>query len=264
MRKKSDSDRGYIKRILIGAVATCILAADPLGALAGETGTPHKKPSVAEPGIYSSIADEGLSATVCGGNMSIIKAACDKAHSDPDGKDYSDDTDGGVGKIFKLIDRQTTKILNLAPSVDTNPEDRARALYLLGLILRALDEFYLKSNYVELKIEAANGSSKAFDPYNVEPINWTKVGKDARSIEIAGFKFGDFDKSTAKTVEGAKKFDTATYFSIARELSVKESMREWNTLERLIRVKYPAKAAEIMVALKTASCPAGFKPESEE
>jgi hypothetical protein len=63
-----------------------------------------------------------------------------------------------------------------------------------------------------------------------------------------------------KLPEGAKKLDNATYFSIAKELSVKEAQREWNTIERLIRVKYPAKAAEIIVALKNASCPANFKP----
>ena len=192
----------------------------------------------------------------------MIKAACTEAHSDPDGKDWSDDSEGGVSKIFKFIDRETSKILNLAASADTSPEDRARALHHFGLILRALQEFYLKSNYLELKIESSK--DKAFDPYNIEPINWTRVGKDPRSIEIAGFKFGDFDKASVKSPEGAKKVDTATYFSMSKELSVKEMLREWNTIERLIKVRYPQKATEIGVALKNASCPANVKSDADD
>lgn len=211
--------------------------------------------------IFAQIADDGLSGTICGGNLQIIKNACSEVHSDPDGKDWSDDTESGVEKSFKYVDRQTTKILNFAATADTNAEDRARVLYRFGLVLRALEEFYLKSNYVELKMEASPAN---FDPYNIEPLNWTKVGKDARSVAIAGFKFGESDKSSAKLPEGAKKFGDATYHSMAKELCVKEAQREWNTIERLIKVRYPQRASEIMVALKNATCRASFKPEVDE
>jgi hypothetical protein len=211
--------------------------------------------------LFAQIADDGLSGTICGGNLQIVKNACAEAHSDPDGKDWSDDVDSGVEKSFKYIDRQTSKILNFAASADTNAEDRARVLYRFGLVLRALEEFYLKSNYVELKMEASPAN---FDPYNIEPVNWTKVGKDARSIAIAGFKFGQFDKSSVEFPEGGKKLSDATYHSMAKELCVKEAQREWNTVERLIKVRYPQRASEITVALKNATCPANFKPEADE
>ena len=211
--------------------------------------------------IYGQIADDGLSGTIGSGNLAIIKAACDEEHSDPDGKNWSDDADGGVGRFFKFMDRETSKTLNLAASADTNSEDRAKALHHFGLILRGLEEFYLMSNYLELKAES---SDRQLDPYNIDPINWTKIGKDPRSIAMTGFKFGEFDKSTAQTPEGAKMINKASYFSMARELAVKETSREWNTVERLIRVRYPQRAAEIMVALKNATCPSGIKFDSDE
>ena len=245
----------HMDRIFANVVAAILLTA---GANSGYA--EPSKTAKPENSLFAQIADEGLSGTVCSGNLQIIKSACSEAHSDPDGKDWSDDTDAGVGKIFKYIDRQTSKILNLAGSADTNADDRARALYRFGLVMRALEEFYLKSNYLELKI-AADGN---LDPYSIEPINWTKVAKGSRSIAQTGFKFGEFDKSSAKSPLGAKKLGTATYFSMAKELSVREAQREWNTIERLIRVRYPQKAAEIAIALKNASCPEGFKPDIED
>lgn len=227
-----------------------------------QSGKSDDAPSnVSNTAIFAQIADDSLSGTICSGNLQLIKSACSEAHSDPDGKDWSDDSESGVEKSFKYVDRQTTKILNLAATADTSAEDRARVLYRFGLVLRALEEFYLKSNYVELKMEASPAN---FDPYNIEPLNWTKVGKDTRAIAIAGFKFGEFDKSSAKLPEGAKKLGDATFHSMAKELCVKEAQREWNTIERLIKVRYPQRASEITVAVKNATCPASFTPEVDE
>jgi hypothetical protein len=253
MLKHRAVSNSYIDRIRLGFFVLSILFVSPDIALCEPASVPVSKATTA---LFAQIAEDGLSGTVNGGNLSIIKAACQQAHSDPDGKDWSDDSDAGVAKIFRFTDRETAKMLNLAASVDTNSEDRAKFLHQFGLVLRGLQEFYLKSNYLELKLEASNNQ---IDPYNVELINWTKVGHDARSIAIAGYKFGDYDKSSPKLPEGAKSFDKATYYSIAKELAVKESLREWNTIERLIRVKYPQRATDIVTALKTASCPADIK-----
>jgi hypothetical protein len=249
-----DAHMDYISRAILIA---CMLAASPQVASSEPAGGAAKAASV----LFAQIADEGLSGTVNGGNLTIIKSACQQAHSDPDGKDWADDVDGGVAKIFRFTDRETAKMLNLAATADTNSEDRAKLLHRFGFVLRALEEFYLKSNYLELKLES---SDKQVDPYNIEPINWTKIGHDSRSIAMSGFKFGDYDKSSVKLPEGAKTIDKVTYYSMAKELAVKESLREWNTVERLIRVKYPQRASEILTALKNASCPANVKFDSED
>jgi len=256
MLKQSRNCRGYAGCIFVGVALVGLFIFASSRALCGS-------PAVsAERGIFGQIVEEGLSGTVCSANLTVIKSACNQEHSDQDGKDWSDDTELGVGKIFKFIDRQTAKMLNLAGSADTNPVDRAKFLFHFGLVMRALSEFYLRSNYVELKIESQGG--KPFDCYNIEPINWTRVGKDPRAIAIAGFKFGEFDKSSPKLPEGAKKLEHATYFSVSKELTVKEAQREWNTVERLIRVRYPQKAAEIVIALKNAGCAGDFKPDVED
>jgi hypothetical protein len=207
---------------------------------------------------------DGLTGTICNGNLEIVKMACSVAHSDGEGKDWSDDaSEAGVSRLFMYVDRQTKKILNLAGSADTSPDERAKALYHLGLVVRGMEEFYLKSNYLEQKIQESD-TPKSLDPYNIEPINWTRIGKDQKSILNSGLRFGDFDKSSPKTTEGAKKIEAATYFSMAKELAFKETQRQWNTIERLIRVRYPQKATEIVIALKNASCDKNFKPDSED
>jgi hypothetical protein len=245
----------------IERICCALLVASSLGTVSESARSEPASGAKTAPASFAQIADDGLSGTISGGNLAIIKSACQQVHSDPDGKDWSDDADGGVAKIFRFTDRETAKVLNLAATADTSSEDRAKLLHRFGLVLRALEEFYLKSNYLELKVES---SDKQIDPYNIEPINWTKIGHDSRSIAMTGFKFGDYDKTSAKLPEGAKTIDKVTYYSMAKELAVKESLREWNTIERLIRVKYPQRATEIMTALKTASCPANVKFDSED
>jgi hypothetical protein len=256
MLKLKSITNAHIERICCALLVASSISAIPELVLSEPAGGAKTAPA-----LFGQIADDGLSGTVGGGNLAIIKAACQQIHSDPDGKDWSDDADGGVAKIFRFTDRETAKMLNLAATADTNSEDRAKLLHRFGLVVRALEEFYLKSNYLELKVEAAD---KQVDPYNIEPINWTKIGHDSRSIAMTGFKFGEFDKTSAKLPEGAKAIDKSTYYSMARELAVKECLREWNTIERLIRVKYPQRATEIMTALKTATCPANVKFDSDD
>jgi hypothetical protein len=251
----------FIIDMHIERICCAILVASSIGAIPESAWSEPAGGAKAAPILFAQIADDGLLGTVGGGNLAIIKAACQQIHSDPDGKDWSDDADGGVAKIFHFMDRETSKMLNLAATADTNSEDRAKLLHRFGMVLRALEEFYLRSNYLELKVES---SGNQVDPYNIEPINWTKIGHDARSIAITGFKFGDFDKTSPRLPEGAKTIDKSTYYSMARELAVKESLREWNTIERLIKVKYPQRATEIMTALKTATCPANVKFESDD
>ncbi len=101
-----DAHMGCISRAVLIA---CMLAASPQVASSEPAGGP-KAASV----LFAQIADDGLSGTVNGGNLTIIKSACQQAHSDPDGKDWADDVDGGVAKIFRFLDRETAKMLNLA------------------------------------------------------------------------------------------------------------------------------------------------------
>ena len=256
MLKQSSKRPGHARRIFFTVLLVVFLIFGSSQAWCDSLAVPSER------GIFGQIVEEGLSGTVCSANLAVIKSACNEEHSDQDGRDWSDDTELGVGKIFRFVDRQTAKMLNLAGSADINPVDRAKFLFHFGLVMRALTEFYLRSNYLELKIESQ--TAQPFDPYKIEPINWTRVGKDQRAIAIAGFKFGEFDKSSPKLPEGAKKLKQATYFSMSKELTVKEAQREWNTVERLIRVRYPQKAPEIVIALKNAGCAGDFKPDSED
>jgi hypothetical protein len=46
-----------------------------------------------------------------------------------------------------------------------------------------------------------------------------------------------------------------TYYQIARALAIRETQRQWDLFQALVRRRYAAHAAAITTAFKQASCP---------
>jgi hypothetical protein len=211
---------------------------------------------------YRGILEEALGGTICSANLKVIEEACEKSDSVLDKKSLAN----GKGEaapamtrqLLSFTDRETKKIIDFAGAADTDPEDRARSLYHFGQLMRTLQDFYFYSNYLELKIEDSHPAE--IDPYNIELLNWSRTSREPGEIAAMGFEYGGMDKTSVSEIEGAKTCGKATYFSIARELALKETQRQWNTIDRLIHVKYPQRANEISAAMKNASCPPEFKP----
>jgi hypothetical protein len=242
---------------IIAAIAICdiAMATSALGKPDSAASQPREK-------LYRAVIAEALTGTVCSANLNVIAEACEKSDSVLDKKALANgkgETAPAVTRqVLSSTDRETKKIIDFAGAADTDPGDRARALYHFGQLMHTLQDFYFLSNYLELKIEDSNPGN--LDPYNIEPINWSRTSREPHDIAVLGFEYGGIDKTSASEIEGAKKFGNATYFSMARELALKETQRQWNTIERLIHIKYPERSAEITKAMKNASCPADFKP----
>ncbi len=219
--------------------------------------------------IHREIIEEALSGTISSANLKIVVDGCAKDIAISDKKAILDATGETAApftnRLFSGADREIKRVINFAGQADTNADDRARALYHLGQVLRPLQDFYLFSNYLELKLADKN----VLDPYGIELINWSKTARDSRSAPSSGskfeslssFEYGDRDKSSPAQAEGAKTFGKATYFSMAKELALKETQRQWNVIERLLNVKYAERAPKIINALKNGSCPENFDPE---
>ncbi|MDR3614038.1 MAG: hypothetical protein P4L53_10740 [Candidatus Obscuribacterales bacterium] len=207
--------------------------------------------------IYRSVIDDSLSSTICDTNRKIIADACAQNDSVLDYKNLvtavGDDANPITAKIFSYADRETRKIINFAGNADTSAEDRANALHHLGLLLRPMLDFYFRSNYIELKLEEGDPLRRPA-PYDIEPLKLAQVGHDAQSISRHGFEYGDIDKTQPTSTQGKKLYEKATYHSIVKELGVKETQRRWNTIEQLIKVKFPQKSAQIIAALKQSKC----------
>ena len=207
--------------------------------------------------IYRSIVNDSLTGTICDTNLKIVADACAENDSVLDYKSLkeakAEDANAVTAKIFSYQERETRKIINFAADSDTNAESRANALQHFGLLLRPMQDFYFRSNYLELKVEQPN-PLKPPAPYEIEPLRMSQVGRDAQTIARYGFEYGDIDKTHATDAQGQKLYQKAAYHAMCKELAIKETQRQWNTVEQLIKVKFPQKSAQIITALKQSKC----------
>jgi len=201
--------------------------------------------------IHEQITQEALKGTICDVNLNIIvkgSSAADVAGAEGAKDPRRHFKTGELVKCLALIDREKRKLINYAQNADTDEKARARALFLLGQAMHPLQDFYSRSNYIELK-------EKKFkdDPYSMSLADWTEL-LDADSKTGTGLKFDGFDKSTPTSEEGKKTIGGATYHKLARELALRETQRQWNLIETLIRNKAEKRGADVITAMTQSPC----------
>ena len=203
--------------------------------------------------IHDQIIHDALGNLFTPANLSIITRSCD-SQDKVESEEASDRKRHFQGddfrKSFAFMDRQKKLALDYAATADSNEKDRARALYHLGLVLHTAEDFYSETNYLETAIARIKRSGRLPDPYDIEPVDWTKLSADWGSLEHGA----EISKANGDTAEGKMLIGDVTYFAAAKELAVKESLRQWNILETLIKVRYPQRATTILTALTQASC----------
>jgi len=240
--------------------------------------------------VHEQITREALAGTISDANLSFIVKSCNS--QDAPGSDSLSDPrrhfqDGNFSGALGYIDREKKQALNYAADADADPQNRAQSLRHFGLMLHTVQDFYSRTNYLELQLENA---SKRQDPYSIEVVDWAKVpdgylGKTSgaaltsvackassatttsdqgtKSKEPAGSKGqADLSKDNGSTAEGKKAVGSSTYFKVARDLAVRETQRQWNLFETLIRGRFHARADAIIAALKQASPDAKASPDS--
>ncbi len=125
-----------------------------------------------------------------------------------------------------------------------------------GQLLLAAQDFYSRSDYLE--VQSARLSEKlgknGFDPYNIELVDWNKML--AATKQNQALIYGPATQAKEDSTQGKAALASTTYFKAARELAVRETSRQWEVLETLIKQRYHDRAITILAALKQASCPA--------
>lgn len=169
-----------------------------------------------------------------------------------------------ITSSLRFIEREKTRALNYACESDTDGQLRGQALAHFGELLHSVQDFYSRSNYLELMF---TNSSFKNDPYSVPLVDWQKVPDGYPGLET--FRAGkaetvSFVKDSA-TTEGGKKMVSGgvSYFQVAKDLAVRESQRQWNLFETMIRNRCGARAAAVIAALKQAS-PEAAKPPADK
>lgn len=205
---------------------------------------------------HDDITHDALAQTFVDSNLNLIQRACDsqiKSGSEAAKEARRHFTDDSFSKSLNYIDREKKLVLDYAASSDTNTMDRARALYHFGLLLHTAQDFYSHTNYLELTAgQRLKTKGDIGDPYSLELVNWAKL-PSGRENGLSTSP--DIYKEDSKSAEGNISIGNVNYYKAARELALKESIRQWNSIESLIKIRFPSRCAAILAALKQASVP---------
>lgn len=203
--------------------------------------------------IHGEIIKEALGNRVSPKNLRLLIDVADKTFPTSGQYFFSK---GKLKSSASFMQREQMKAINFAHDADTNPKDRYRALKHLGMMLRASEDFYSHSKYVE--IEAAREQArkdKVFDPYQMELFDWSKLNSLAY-LEYEGMHVDDGGRPMETEEEGSARLGSATYYKVARELAVRETARQFEIFMALVKQKYKARNLTITTALREASAPA--------
>ncbi len=166
---------------------------------------------------------------------------------------------GNLAAALSYIDREKKKALNCAAEADGDVQSRADALRHFGLMLHCVQDFYSRSNYLEIELELP--ACRA-NPFDIPLVDWSKLPDGYEGalsgLGLAAARHTDkadekLNKDSELTPEGKKIVSgKISYYSVARELAVRETQRQWNLFEALIRARCPERSAAVIAALKQA------------
>jgi hypothetical protein len=210
--------------------------------------------------IHDQITKDALNGTVCDANIKFMNQASDS--QDQDGTAAAAEsrrhfTDSNLTPALGYIDRERKQALNYAGNADTDQDDRAQCLRHLALLMHTAQDFYSRSNYVELQLQ---NPEKRSDPYNIDLVDWTKVQTGVLAAISSGNV--ELNKDNSATDEGKKAIGKTTYFNVAKDLAMRETQRQWNLFESLIRARFGNRAPAIIAALKNATIAEGTSADS--
>lgn len=201
----------------------------------------------------SSIIKEALAGTVCDRNLAVIVEGAYFQNSklnQPKIKPARHFESKNLKKSFRYIDKERKKVLNAALEAGPDPEMRTRTLFHFGMMIHTINSLYRNTNYLANKIQEAkrvNVSGTVKDPYSIDLVDWSKItSKQTGSLEWIS------PKPRNKLLK--KKIGSTTYAKVARGLAIRETLRQWDFLEALIRSRYSKSADTIIAALKQAGC----------
>ncbi len=201
--------------------------------------------------IHEQLTQEALNGTICDANLKLILkgvSAADVAGAEGANDPRRHFKTGELTKCLAVVDREKRKLINYSHNADTDEKSRARVLFIFGQVLHTLQDFYSRSNYIELREHQFKD-----DLFSMDLADWTEL-QQAESKVGTLLKYEGFDKSTPKSEEGKKSIAGTTYFKVARELALRETQRQWNLMETLIRNKAEKRATEVISAITQAPC----------
>ncbi|MBS2007734.1 MAG: hypothetical protein JST01_11880 [Cyanobacteria bacterium SZAS TMP-1] len=240
-------------------IAACVVGLGWLGA--AETARAFTSRDSDGQSLHGKIVREALSSTLNSTNLDlIIKSLEAQARDKAEGESK---LFGGpsLKNVVLFVDREQKKVLNYAADADVSPASRYHCLKHFGELLFAVQDFYSRSNYVEVESEKMAGKfgKGAFDPYSIDLVDWNKL--NVAQKQNGFIPYGPASQPKESADQGKVALANSTYFKTARELAVRDTSRQWEIIETLIKNRYHDRSVTILAALKQASVPAA-EPDS--
>lgn len=207
--------------------------------------------------VHEQITRDALTGSLSEANLRVVieaNLAQDKSGSEGLAEPRRHFSDESMASSLRYIEREKNRALNYATESDTDSQMRGKALTHFGELLHSAQDFYSRTNYLDLMFA---GSQYKNDPYSVPLVDWQRVPDGYPGLEnykISKSENAGFAKDLPGT-EGGKKIASGnvTYFALARELAVRETQRQWNLFETMIRNRCGSRAAAVIAAIKQAS-----------
>jgi len=210
--------------------------------------------------VQTQVIEEALGGQFCQDNLKVIVWGCDSGSEDAadSGPSYKHFLDADLLKSINYMEREKLKILNLCITADSDQASRALALYHMGLLIHTAQEFYARSNYLELKLadyEKAKHVPTSEELYGLELVDWNALTTLLRNGSKSNLQITAVEKGNPDSAESQKKVAGVSYFAVARELSLRETERQWHQLSSLIKSRLTKNGTEVLVALQNAGVP---------
>lgn len=252
-RSARQSSRNSARTMVLFLIAAAMAATPAFGFGSESTGA----------SIHAQITRDALLGTFSEANLKVIVAANesqDKPGSEAVAELRRHFGEAQFSSSIGYIDREKKRALNYAAESDTDTESRGYALRHFGEMLHAVQDFYSRTNYIELMLRNSEFKS---DPFSIPLVDWQKVPSGYPGLESFNVRAGvagDTERSamivkdSPQTPGGAKvAVGKTTYFQIARELAVRETQRQWNLFESMLRNRCGTRAPAVIAAIKEAS-----------
>lgn len=224
--------------------------------------------------IHSDITRDALLGTFSEANLKVIidaNVAQDKPGSEALAELRRHFGEAQFNSSIGYIDREKKRALNYAAESDTDTESRGYALRHFGEMLHVAQDFYSRTNYIELMLRNPDFRN---DPFTIPLVDWQKIPLGYPGLESFNIRAGQTEdaeksamlvKDSPQTPGGAKvATGKTTFFQIARELAIRETQRQWNQFEAMLRNRCGTRAPAVIAAIKEASPETKISQDKEE
>lgn len=244
------TDRTAATSIL--SLALAIGMAVGAGALAGMPSGLAAEVAAGNLTLHGQITHDALAGTLAPASLKAVIDADDSQDTSAEGlQDKRRHFDGSnMPGAVAYVNREKNRAIEMAAEADTDAESRADALRHFGLMLHCMQDFYLRSNYVEMHLADPQNRES---PYDMPLADWSKLPSGYTRLAAAqqghgedGFNKENPESAAGKTIVSGK----VTQFAVARELAVRETQRQWNLFEALVRSRCGSRSAAVLSALR--------------